>query len=373
MSWTFGEIERDWLAGSQIAVRPDIVVEAFNRCEQVVGREWIEHSRTMSGTVVQGSAPTLHVVVMGQRLVSLDGVGGAEMLIERLRRGDQSAQAELTAIYLLRCHPIILVELFPKILVDDKKREPDFRICQPDGPWIYVEVTKPDFSQAQRRAEKVLQRLISRLQTLKKSFALEVFLRHEPDELEFELVAQRVSQVCLAEGDLKEELPDGLGLLLLNHYPPGQIVVTDHPGEEKRPRIGAATAISGPNEPTRHIAVRMPFADERADQFLRGESKQLPKNSPSLIMLEMSEAMSGFKTWEPLLRRRFQPTLHTRVSAVCLFTSRVLVWTVEGQAWLPQIKLLVNPHAKLSLPSWISQALKEAGAGYGRLRTGRNN
>jgi hypothetical protein len=61
--------------------------------------------------------------------------------------------------------------------------------------------------------------------------------------------------------------------------------------------------------------VRMPFADQRADDFLRKEARQLPNDAPSLIMVEMSRAPGGFRSWEPILEGRFQPTVHTRVGA----------------------------------------------------------
>ena len=41
MTWTIEEIEKDWLAGGRIAVSPEDVVATFERCERVLGRDWI--------------------------------------------------------------------------------------------------------------------------------------------------------------------------------------------------------------------------------------------------------------------------------------------------------------------------------------------
>jgi hypothetical protein len=43
--WTFDEIERDWLAGSRIAVAQQDVVDAFNRVERILGRNWMRLRR----------------------------------------------------------------------------------------------------------------------------------------------------------------------------------------------------------------------------------------------------------------------------------------------------------------------------------------
>jgi hypothetical protein len=51
----------------------------------------------------------------------------------------------------------------------------------------------------------------------------------------------------------------------------------------------------------------------RAKQFLESEAKQLPKDLPGLVMVQVSHAVGAFKTWGPILRRRLQPNLHTRV------------------------------------------------------------
>jgi hypothetical protein len=75
MAWTWKQIEQDWLAGGRVATEPSAVVEAFERVEAVLGRDWIEQSRVHplvvpkgsppQTTVVRGSDPVLTVVQMG--------------------------------------------------------------------------------------------------------------------------------------------------------------------------------------------------------------------------------------------------------------------------------------------------------------------
>ena len=115
MSWRYGEIEQEWLAGGVLALRPEQVEAAF-RCEEVLGREWIDQSRGTSS----GAVPTLHVTAMGQRLAALDGIEPVGPLIDKIRKGDPSAAAELHAIQLLRSAGLTAVELFPRITVGSR-------------------------------------------------------------------------------------------------------------------------------------------------------------------------------------------------------------------------------------------------------------
>jgi len=265
----------------------------------------------------------------------------------------------VTAVHLIRSGETkATIELGPITQVGTHDRKPDFRLQRDDEPWTYVEVTQPDVAEAQMRAQSMLNRLADLVQPIKKSFSLEVFLRREPTDSEIIALADLVPQFCLLEGDQSKDLP-GLAILSLNASAPGLVVPRDHPGEPNVPRLGYAKAIYGSDEPHRHIAVRMAYADDRAEDFLRKEAKQLPKDSPGLAMVQMSRAPGGIKSWEPILRRRFQPNLHTRVSAVCLFQSGHEL-TPDGEAWIPETKLISNPHARFPLPAWIIDALAKA-------------
>jgi hypothetical protein len=256
--WTWAEINQDWLVGSQVALPPEVIVDAFTRVEAVLGREWIDAARLYSGTVVRGTGPTLHVVTVGQMLASLQGVGNTSDLIDKLRGGDASPFAELAAVHLIRLkEPNAIIELEPAAQVGDHNRKPDFRIRRNGEAWSYVEVTQPDVADAQKRAEAVLNRFADLIRSTKKEFALEIVLRHEPTESEVAAIADLVPQLCLLEGNQTKDLP-GLAILSVNASAPGQAVLLDHPGEPNVPRLGCVKAVRGPDEPHRHISVRMP-------------------------------------------------------------------------------------------------------------------
>jgi hypothetical protein len=99
MAWTYAEIESGWLRDSVIAVLHEHIVSAFDRCERVLGREWLDGVRDN----LWGAPPTLHVVATGHRLRLLDGLTGSEQLIDKLRENEASAYSELHAMHLLSC------------------------------------------------------------------------------------------------------------------------------------------------------------------------------------------------------------------------------------------------------------------------------
>jgi len=363
MSWTYEEIDRDWLAGARIAVDPRDTVAAFNRCERVLGRDWIDHAHLggLDDAIgkVTGTDPTLRVVSMGANLASLDDVADSQLLLDKLRARDPSAVAELRAIHLLRLNGSTRVELEP---TTDGNRKCDFRIQRHSEPWVYVEVTRPDTSDAHARAQMVLQSICEQVISVKKPFALEVFLRLEPADDELDPMLAYILEFCSTEhpvGVVKAEMLNGMGLLILNQQPAGQVVLNDH-GEEIVPRVGSARAIIGPGEPNRHVSVRMPYADQRAERFLTSEARQLPRDAPGLIMVDVAKAPGGFRSWEPVIRSRFQPAMHTRVGGVGLFASG-LAPTDRGEAVLCQTKSITNPHARIPLPPWIAETLKAVG------------
>jgi hypothetical protein len=295
-AWTWEEISTDWLLGNQLALPPEEIVAAFSQAEQVLGRDWIEASRIHSGVPVRGISPTLHVVTTGQILASLNGLSGSKELIEKLRTEDQSAFAEATAIHLIRSgEPTAIVEVAPTAKVGERIRKPDFRLRRNGESWTYVEVTQPDVAKSQMRAQLILNRLADLVQPIKKRFSLEVFLRREPTDDELNDLADLVPEFCLLEGDQSKDLP-GLAIFSLNASAPGLVVPQDHPGEPNIPRIGFAKGVYGQDEPHRHISVRMAYADDRAEDFLRKEAKQLPADAPGLIMVQMSRAQ-----WDQVL------------------------------------------------------------------------
>src|SRR6266704_2829029 len=101
VTYTWQEIEQEWLGGG-LATTPDEVLTAFNEVASRFGREWVEATRTRNGIASRGASPTLYIVTLARLLHALDGAPNSAALIEKVRRGNLDARAELIAIYLLR-------------------------------------------------------------------------------------------------------------------------------------------------------------------------------------------------------------------------------------------------------------------------------
>jgi hypothetical protein len=105
----------------------------------------------------------------------------------------------------------------------------------------------------------------------------------------------------------------------------------------------------------RSISVRLPYADNRGRKKLGKESLQLPRNDPGLVMIDTAGAPGSRHSWEPAIRGDLHN--HTRVSAVCLFR-----WASMPRDDLAEFvsvtgRLIVNPSARRTLPSWITERL----------------
>jgi len=379
MPWTYDEIEREWLSGSKIAASESTVEESFNRCERMLGRGWIEQFRPsgaapggVTATVIKDGeelalvdnvSKTLHVVSMGEKLAAIEGVAGSELLVSKLISGDASTDGELEAIHILRSIGPSSLELFPKLRVGTSEKCPDFRIRREPEDWVYVEVTKPDTADVQARVAQANEAIAAVVDSIDRPFGLEVFLHREPTDSEISTIVERIQRLCAITASGQEELSDGLGFLFLAAQPPSKFEPDDH-GEEPRPRLGMATMRVMDGKLLKFVAVRVPYTDERAQHFLKRESKQLSREHPGLVMVHMGKAPGGFKRWPSTIERCFQPAVHTRVGGVCLFSTG-LVLTDRGVAVLSETKMLKNPHAtEKPLPAWIDEVIEAAGAEY---------
>lgn len=360
MSWNYDEIEDGWLAGSRIAVSSKDVLKAFNQVEQVLGRDWMEATWTYPGGVTRGSSPTLQIVTMGERLAGLENVAEAGRLVEKIRLANQSAIAELTALFLLRRHrPEIQVELFPRFTFNSRMREADFGVRQEDEPWTFVEVTQPDFSAAQLRRTDVFNQLTGLAAKIDTTFTLEIFLTREPSDEDMESIVSRLPEFCKLDGFQQEELPAGLGILAPNPSSPGLAEPEGSTGS----RLILATSVVRGGKPRQNITIRTGYSDVRAAAFLQRESAQLPDDGPGLIMVDLSRTLINTKSWVPLVRGFFQPSRHEWVSAVCLFATGFKP-TENGLSWLKETNILLNPHCRYPLPPWVAETVENTKADF---------
>jgi hypothetical protein len=353
--WTTERIERDWIVGplTELGERAQYAVRAFQAVDHHLGGDWLLAHRTASW----GTGPTLAIVHLGQCLVAVEDLDGADVLVSKIRSGDLSALSELEAIWMFSEVPNVEIELAPDLRVGSSVKKPDFRIRRRGERWTFVEVTRPDMSDAAQAAQQLLQRL-NDVMLVARAFSMEIFLRRNPDQSEEKsLLAE---SFALADSDTfgRVDIP---GLAIITKEPFTGPVVTPliHPEEDNScPRFGVATGVLGGDgsQPQRLVCVRMPFTDDRADIFIKREAAQLSRDEQGLVMIDMSAAQIGVRGWVPLLRRRLQPNIHTRVGGLCLFTKGTELGHSSPQL-LFEIATIANPHAPQPLPSWIWETL----------------
>jgi hypothetical protein len=361
MRWSIEEIERIWLRGAPLELPVDDVVRAFNVAEAVRGRDWVLSSVYLPGGGEQwGFAPLWRVYSFGARMQVLEGAVGGDRLIEKLRRGDPAAESELSAIQILRAPDMRReLEIEPEVAVTGGVRRPDFRIRDGGTPSVYVEVTKLNRSTASDRAQSLIQRMAEAVIALEKPFVLEIVLDRELAGTEEEETVRHALEAC--------QLPAG-GYVRVGDYAsvlvkigdPSIAVPTPIP-DDAIPRAAVAHAIGGPGAQGRQIIVRVPFSDQRAEDVLRDEARQLPPGQCGLVMVDAAAQPTAFDSWPKLIPPRFTAARHTRVAAVLLFMSGTWA-TIDGPQVITSLTLLPNLHAQVPLPAWVTGLIEHTRA-----------
>ena len=373
MAWTRHEISVQWF-GDQVRGLPDDAPEAFDVAERirgltwVLGREFEFGGMKLPGVGVRGGYNEfLRVYWFGKRMQSVTAAAGTNSLVNRLLAGDAAADAELTAIYLLRSHQLDSeLEIGPTIVVGDRSRQPDFRIRCGEDAWTYVEVTQLQDSRASERVLRLLDSVSARVISIPRPFILEIVFIREPTEGECGLLVQEAHRACDAAAGERREVSD-VAVLFVKEGNANAVVPSILP-DDARPRMAISRSVVGPDEMNRQIVVRVPYADERAEDILSIEARQLPKHESGVVMVDATRQRTAFSSWSARIPQRFTPLQHTRVAGVIL-SAFATIPTSEGLAWLPSVALLSNPHAEKPLAGWLVESIESTRADARRLGT----
>jgi hypothetical protein len=357
MPFDMDRIERDWLGGSRLATADMDVVAGFNKAEELLGPEWMRACRGGPGHDTTGSIVALPIAVTGLQLRSFHGAPGLTEVLVRLRARDRAARTEIAAAsYCIEGQSDVRLEFGAEIRVGSRNRRPDFRIALPGEVWTHVEVTAPDRSEVNQRAQRILSAIAGKLFAQQNRSTIEVLLLREVAGDDEDRLAHEVARMAAFEQRHLEELGD-LAVVEVNAGTPGQIEAGRDFGRELGPLLAVARAQVTNNLAQKHIIVKIPVTDRRAADFLTSEAKQLPKGEPGLVVLDMTAAPDSFDNWEAILRGRLQPSLHTRVSGIVLTRSSVQ-HGAEHAHWIISQRLIENPNALLPLPRWLARQLE---------------
>ena len=340
-------IEERWLASGAVAVGVDRLVDSFGRVELVLGRPWLDSSLA-SGTV--GPAVTLPVHMLGEHLAAIEHALDKEKLVARLLKGDRAAFSELHAIALCVPNDRVEIEIEPPIIVGNGPRVPDFRVRMHGEPWVHVEVTAPTASETALAAQGAASELV-RIATLRDGMTIQVRFRREPLESDQQAAAEDLDAIQL--GAVIDRA------MFVMHASPATHEVAPIGGDESgRPIYGCMTGLVDGDRRSA-IVVRVPYTDERAQQVLDAEAKQLPKEGPGLVCVLTTYGAY----WSDLIERSYSPKIRRRISGALLFQSGIR--GSESGYRLPTTgRLVANRHARTPLPDWLLTHLETLPSGY---------
>lgn len=357
--WTFDEIQREWFGNTQLHWDRDDVVRAFNLAESIRGRDWVLGPEidvaafsAFPGIGRRGGySEFLRVYWFGKRMASIIGALGYDDLVERLMTDDSAASEEATAIHLLCSRQLDTeLEIAPRVRVGKRNRQPDFRLRKVGEPWIYVEVTKLSNSTASIQIQDLLRRVAESVMAVNEAFLLEIIFNRDPTASEEEELLIEAKAACDAADGHRKDVRDFASILVKSGDP--SVVIPSLIPDDNRPRMAISRSLVGDGQPNRQMVARIPFQDQRAEAILRDEATQLPKNECGIVMVNVNQQPSAFGSWSERVPERFTLGQHTRVAAVILFMHSTTA-TDNGLVWIPIVKLILNPHAKIPLPSWI--------------------
>jgi len=362
LTWTIKEIEEQWFAGAHLNWPAADVERAFDIAAQLRGQDWVlgaEVDRSLlqfPGVGRRGGySEFLRVYWFGIRMTSILGAKGSDELIRRVTEGDLDADEEATAIHLLRSWGSVTdLEIGPYVKVGNKTKKPDFRIRRGTEPWVYVEVTRLHRSAASARVQELLERISKRMMEVERSFVLELVLNREPSEDEEELLLGAATEACGVDAGHEMTVTDVASILIKTGD--SEIVVPTPIPDDSRTRMSMARSIVGPGTANRQLIARVPFADERAEEILKREARQLPKDECGLVMVNVNLQPTAFESWSKRVPERFTPGQYTRVAGVILFMHATFLSEL-GLVWLPYLKLISNQNATSPIPSWVVEGV----------------
>ena len=231
-----------------------------------------------------------------------------------------------------------------------------------------VEVTALNESTASAQTMALLQRIAERVMTISAPFLLEVLLNRDPVGASEEEQLITIAETASREAQGRQRDVGDLGSILVKAGDP-QVVVPSLLESDNRPRMAVARALIGPGQLNRQMIARVPFQDQRAEEILRIEARQLPRNECGIVMVNVNRQPSAFESWSLRVPERFAGGQHTRIAAVVLFMHATMA-TNNGLMWLPFLRVIQNPRATKPLPRWIVETLEAIRADTRRI-TGR--
>lgn len=302
---------------------------AFNGLAEDFGKSWIEN-------FFQGgqSLPfVLYLSWLWDHWCVVRGLPGSEELKQRWQTGikNHGVLEEVRVI-----SEIIqkggIVELAPKI----GATVPDFRF-RVASTWVYCEVSGRRISEVQKRTDAILSKVANvAAEAIPGRHGKLSILKEVTDK---ELAAILFSMprtdtpIQVAVTDCAHFYSDDLASAVSDVDPVAVVVPVPRLfSTQLRIRKGQVAA----------KGTACTCISDTAAQVLEQEAAQLSRDHPGLVWLDVSTVNGADVDWPPLIERRFQPNINTRIGGVILSTTTMRSDGRIETSW----RLLLNPHAR---------------------------
>lgn len=169
-----------------------------------------------------------------------------------------------------------------------------------------MEVTQLNRSTVSERTQETLRRIATEVTSNLRPFVLEIVFWRDLAEGEEDDLVRQACNACQEANKGRRDVGD-LASLLVKSDDPAVVNPTILPEDDGGTRMAIAKTIVGPGQPNRQIVIRVPFADQRAEAILSAEARQLPKNEPGLVMVDVARQPTAFEIMGGLSA----PPIHT--------------------------------------------------------------
>jgi len=278
-------------------------LEAFNGIAQIFGREFID--KRFKGH--RCPSEVIYITELWENWKIIEPLENSIKIIKRWKEGlyEEGLSAELY-IFAHLTKSGIVPKLFPSI----ENKEPDCRI-NVNNQIIYIEITKRNKSKKLKRGMEIIGK-VARLagKTFKGSHAKIAILRL-PTNNDFKIITHWLQNV----GAINEGKLDNLAYFYLDTLE-SSMSKNDRLNKYIPPHSHYATYFEKGIKGTAGLYID----DIEAKEILKREAQQLPKQYPGIICIDASSVSCGYENWIPLIKRRFQPKINKRISAVLLFS-----------------------------------------------------
>jgi hypothetical protein len=323
----------------------DSAADSLNGFAALFGREWVDRFFGAS----QSRLLVLALNNLWLQWIKIRELPGAEDILVRWKSGPNEAgvRSELHVLAGLRDHNFE-IELFPNC----GGRVPDARFRQSESDWIYLEVSKRGISEILAWTLKCLKELATAAASVVPGKHGKVGLSRNPDMAVMESIVQWLTGINADNRRFQDLAVFHSDSIETGGGDPNDESVLFTP----QPRLFSTHIHFKDGAVAAKGTASIPVGDRAAQQVLEAEASQLPNTGPGVVFLDLSRVIDGISEWEPLITRRLQPNINTRISAVVLFST-----TLATNGPETKVTVIGNPYAKKLLNPAVLHLLQALG------------